>query len=142
MCGRKIQLRIRRDLWRKTVCSKECRHRQLRMINSNLSDDVNKKKGHPKENHSKWIKDRSKVKDKRMMTSPEGKIWRLAVFERDKFICQECKQRGGSLEAHHIKFFAEYIKLRFDVKNGITLCKRCHHIIHQTKPSHIQKNNR
>ncbi len=41
--------------------------------------------------------------------------------------CQDCgDSRGGNLVAHHIKAFASYPDLRFEVSNGLTLCKSCH----------------
>lgn len=54
------------------------------------------------------------------------KNWRSSVFERDQYTCQHCSVAGGILNAHHIKPFAEYPELRFEVSNGITLCKSCH----------------
>jgi hypothetical protein len=57
---------------------------------------------------------------------PELKIWRKEVFNRDNFTCQKCKQKSGKIEAHHIKRWSEYPDLRFDINNGITLCKTCH----------------
>lgn len=52
--------------------------------------------------------------------------WRMAVFERDLFTCQICNKSGCYLEAHHIKSFAEFKDLRFEISNGITLCSDCH----------------
>jgi 5-methylcytosine-specific restriction endonuclease McrA len=53
--------------------------------------------------------------------SIEYKRWRMKVFLRDNFTCQFCWKRGIYLEAHHIKDFKKYPKLRFKVENGITL---------------------
>jgi len=52
--------------------------------------------------------------------------WRRAVYERDNWTCQECKQRGGRLNADHIKSFARFPSLRFELENGRTLCEDCH----------------
>jgi 5-methylcytosine-specific restriction endonuclease McrA len=37
------------------------------------------------------------------------------------------------LQAHHRKPFAEYPNFRYDVSNGITLCKDCHKEEHEHK---------
>ncbi len=58
--------------------------------------------------------------------SPEVRLWRKAIFERDDYICQICGQRGGNLNANHIKKFNDHPNLRFNLNNGITLCKKCH----------------
>ena len=52
--------------------------------------------------------------------------WRISVFERDDYICQECNVRGGRLQAHHIKPYREHPELRHDINNGETLCVDCH----------------
>jgi len=72
--------------------------------------------------------------------SKKTKIWRELVFKRDDWTCQECKIRGGKLEAHHIKMFCDIIKENkietlimalncnelWDINNGQTLCRGCH----------------
>lgn len=71
------------------------------------------KNGVSKENH-------------RIRQSKAFKEWRAAVFERDNYTCTECGIRGGYLEPDHIKPFAYFKELRFDLNNGRTLCKPCH----------------
>lgn len=54
------------------------------------------------------------------------KMWRESVFKRDDYTCQHCKARGVYIEADHIKPFAFFPELRFELSNGRTLCKPCH----------------
>lgn len=57
--------------------------------------------------------------------------WRLSVFERDNYTCESCGKKSGNgkkiiLQAHHIEQFSENKEKRYDVNNGVTLCKECH----------------
>lgn len=58
--------------------------------------------------------------------SVKYKAWRTLVFERDNYICQFCGIYGVYLHADHIKPFALYPELRFEIFNGRTLCVPCH----------------
>mgnify|MGYP001590433984 CR=1 FL=1 len=69
------------------------------------------------ERHSERIKDMGRL---------EYRLWREAVFKRDNWTCVFCGQRGGKLEADHIKAYATHPELRGDVDNGRTVCKPCH----------------
>ena len=64
--------------------------------------------------------------------SLEYRIWKLEIYKRDKGICQICDKRCNdkNIIAHHIKPFADYPELRFDIDNGITLCRSCHVKLH------------
>lgn len=65
---------------------------------------------------------------------PEYENWRKEVYKKDRWICKICGYKGRQLVAHHIKSFKDFPKLRFIIKNGITLCRSCHcklHTIHK-----------
>lgn len=88
----------------------------------------------------------------RLKNLEEYKDWRDRVYERDNYTCQECGQKGGKLEAHHLKAFSvilsEFLKTYsqfspiedketlvrlsiswqpfWDINNGQTLCVDCH----------------
>lgn len=70
---------------------------------------------------------------KRQRSTPQYIGWRIDVFERDDYTCQKCGQRGGTLNAHHIKPFARHKKLRYAIDNGLTLCEECHRAEHRRR---------
>lgn len=69
--------------------------------------------------------------DRKIRNSFEIKEWRKKVFERDNWTCVLCGARNGTgrsitLNADHIKQFALFPELRFELSNGRTLCTPCH----------------
>lgn len=100
---------------RKT-CSKKCKAVYIRF----LAEERRKKYGYTKHQL-----------DRLSRYSPEAKEWRKKVFERDNYTCVLCNARNGQgysvyLEADHIKPWAFFPELRFELSNGRTLCRKCH----------------
>lgn len=77
------------------------------------------------ENASNWQGGKTQ-ESQRIRGLIEYKLWRTEVYKRDNWICRKCNRRGGKLNADHIKPFALYPELRFDIDNGRTLCWDCH----------------
>jgi len=74
----------------------------------------------------------------------EFRLWRTSVYERDDYTCQHCKAKSGKgrtiyLNAHHIKEFSKYPKLRFEISNGATLCRECHNKLHREPFAELQQ---
>ena len=82
---------------------------------------------------------------KKIRNTFEYKLWREAVYQRDKFTCQKCGTIGSVLHAHHKEIsFSELLdkysilsleqalacKELWDVSIGETLCKSCHKLLH------------
>jgi hypothetical protein len=66
---------------------------------------------------------------KRDYTDMAYTIWRRKVRARDGGCCQwpGCTERNYKKQhIHHIRSWAQYVELRYDVNNGITLCKLHH----------------
>ena len=52
------------------------------------------------------------------------RVWRAQVIRRDK-VCQVCGS-NQKREAHHIDCGSYYPKQRYDIENGVCLCRSCH----------------
>lgn len=99
------------------------RNRRLNKINFNGSNSHFWKGGITPKNHL-------------IRNSLENVIWRELVFERDDYTCQKCFSRNGNgkkikLNSHHILNFSNNEELRFNIDNGITLCRKCHYEFHK-----------
>jgi predicted HNH restriction endonuclease len=52
------------------------------------------------------------------------------VKELAEYKCNNCGE-GGYLESHHLESYAKNEELRYDVMNGVCLCRDCHYKFHQ-----------
>lgn len=65
--------------------------------------------------------------NEKIRKSLKYRLWRESVFKRDNYQCiWGGKNHGYNLNADHIKSFALFPELRFDLSNGRTLCEDCH----------------
>ena len=67
---------------------------------------------------------KTKVKIKLIKEKGLLALWSRAVKVRDNFKCVHCGARD-TLESHHI-FKVRHAMLKYNLDNGITLCKVCH----------------
>jgi len=106
--------------------------RNMSLAHSKLKKPWTSKRNHEHsgEKHPNWKGGISPM-GARLRQTKEHKEWAQLVFQRDKYTCQSCGQKGGVLNAHHIKPFAKYPGSRLDLENGITLCYKCHRKAHK-----------
>lgn len=71
-----------------------------------------------------WQGGKTKEHD-RIRHSYRYRLWKLQVKERDGYMCIKCSSTEN-LHVDHIKPFAWYPELRFEVSNGRVLCYKCH----------------
>ena len=95
---------------------------------------VNKGKRHPNYNPDLTTADR--LARRYILGNVSHKTWRREVFERDNYTCVTCGIKNGlgktiAFNAHHIDGWNWCKEKRFDLNNGITLCKDCHDAFHK-----------
>jgi hypothetical protein len=108
-CGKEFFVKGKKRRLTQLTCSKSCRRGAL---------------------HPNWREGKTPL-FYAIRQSVEYKEWRMAVYKRDYWTCRLCKIKQKHPVAHHIKSFREYPELRFDVNNGMTLCRSCHKKVHK-----------
>ncbi|WP_020007398.1 HNH endonuclease [Salinicoccus albus] len=90
------------------------------------------------ENHYNFnphLTDEERLKHRYILSGGTAESWRNSVYKRDNYTCQVCGDKNGNgkrivLNAHHMDGWNWSEKGRFDVGNGVTLCKSCHDDFH------------
>lgn len=111
ICGSEMSLR-RSEVGKKSTCSPDCAsaYKSARQIG---------------EKSHLWKGGRTE-KNRRIRNSRQATAWRSAVMQRDNFTCSVCGARGGKLSVDHVLPWSTFPELRFDVRNGQTVCRTCH----------------
>lgn len=70
-------------------------------------------------------------------SDPQYKKWRQSVRQRDNSRCQwpNCES-NYKIHAHHIMPWSAFPLLRYDISNGICLCKNHHDLIKNNETSY------
>ena len=112
ICGKKVFIQPTQIKYRKRkTCSIKCRGKNLTLL--------------AMERRKTGVMTKHQI-DRAERYSKKAEDWRREVFMRDNYICQCCKKRGGYLEADHIKPWAFFPEIRYELSNGRTLCRKCH----------------
>lgn len=75
--------------------------RKAHLVGKTIPQSVRIRMGSKGSKNGGWIDGRT-PENKMIRRSMEYRLWRADVFERDKYICQECSQKGGDLHADQI----------------------------------------
>lgn len=130
-CNKHFRITSRARIRTAKFCSMECA--KGHNIFSKGFTPWNKGKVHLRgSNHWNWRggvdKEHTRIKQ-----TEEYRNWQQAVYRKDKWMCQHCGYRGRKIVAHHIKLFSKFPLLRFEVSNGMVLCRSCHQNVHNPR---------
>lgn len=114
-----------RDRWASRIASKFNSLGNKKILKPNVGIRILRNSGihHP---NFKGIYDANM----KIRQSPQYRRFKLKVLERDNRTCQMCGDKN-KIHVHHIKPFASFPNLRFDVNNGLSLCQPCHIKVHK-----------
>lgn len=89
-------------------------------------------RNHRGANHWNW-KGGITEKDRAERMTKVYDVWRKSVYARDSWTCRKCgvKCKSETIVAHHKKAWKDHIELRYEVSNGMTLCRKCHKKVHK-----------
>lgn len=71
-----------------------------------------------------------------LLKDPRWQKRRLEIMQRDNFTCQKCGNgltSGVPLNVHHYVYHKGYLPWEYPDKDLITLCRDCHHKLHEDK---------
>lgn len=130
----------RPNLWLSICeCGKSCLHPRAELLSGNVSSCGCLKHDYMFGVLNPYVGSNSSL-NTTIRRSKEYRAWRLAVYTRDNYVCQECPSPTRGTNAHHIVFLSSLLHkynittmeeaiacpALWDINNGITLCEDCH----------------
>lgn len=141
----KKKIREKQDAWRKTQAYKDFVERQRQRAKKSKTKfkkghKIHEKHPHLKKNIEKYQSGKNHwnwkggivEETKKIRNSKKYREWRMGVFKRDEFTCQECGKNNCYLEADHypIPFCVLFERkddiTMWNIDNGRALCRGCH----------------
>jgi len=91
------------------------------------------KKKNPDKVLKGYKKELEKLSNSLNMTSIEyrraNQSWTNVIKKLDNYMCKNCNSKDN-LNSHHIMPKSDFPELSLDLDNGITLCEKCHSVLH------------
>lgn len=84
---------------------------------------------HSGENSYRYNKDLTELEREYGRYHKENREFIRICLNRDEYKCTICNSKE-ELQVHHLEAYSKYKNLRYDINNGITLCKKCHTRFH------------
>lgn len=122
-CGNSIEVSTNSLMSGNTKSCGCVRAEKCKMI---LKKTLENRRGKKHYNYNPNITEEERVSNRYEINGNDRREWRKEVFQKDDYTCVHCKVKGGMLNAHHLNGYSWYKEGRYDVSNGVTLCKSCH----------------
>ena len=79
-----------------------------------------------------------KINKKKRLRTECDKLWHQLVVKRAGGKCEVCGDTFGVV-GHHYYHKSTYGHIRYDLDNGIALCRSCHFLLHHQDPKRIEE---
>jgi YHS domain-containing protein len=116
LCGKPFSV-LKGSMDKYLYCSKDCAKKNVVLMNVG-------------ENNPMYKKDKI-ISNRYLRYTYEGTEFIKNVYKKDNWKCVICG-KSKDLNAHHLNSFTRFKELRYDVNNGVTLCKPCHKEFHSS----------
>lgn len=137
-----------KELWRWPHQIKANKRNEF-FCNQKCQGEWTKKSGYRSGSKASQWKNGKNALYKNIVRSEKYTEWRNKIYKRDWYTCQLCHEKCNpkNIIAHHIitiKTIVDNFKIEnleqalecdklWDINNGITLCKKCHFLVHHSK---------